>query len=394
MPFHFPMNTIDLRNGNSDTQRVIGIQDGAFEGSSIEKVYLPTPITTFSENAFANCKNLKRITYSKETENNLYYAVFIEQNAFKGCTKLDSLTISSNIIYIEGNAFANCNKDFKLIYTGSSSSWKEKKINPRVTVECNAYTVTYSSNNSITVWFNSKGGSYVASQTISKTTPLRYPTIPTKSGYVFAGWYKDEYYRTPFTFYETLNEDITLYAYWLEVAYGSNIITMNNSTGTTVNYNSSMQYYAFVPLVSQTITIYTTGDCDTRGYLYDSSRNQLQYNDDGGTNYNFNMSYAVLANTVYYIGVSFYSSNTESASTLYLTGSRTVPNSSVTVNPFYSKEVSYGSSYMIPYEYRSGYIFKGYYLEPTFKTQITDAYGASLEPWTFIEDITVYGKYE
>ena len=43
-----------------------------------------------------------------------------------------------------------------------------------------------------TVDFNSNGGTYVASAQVKSGATVSEPTPPTKSGYVFDGWYKSD----------------------------------------------------------------------------------------------------------------------------------------------------------------------------------------------------------
>lgn len=75
-------------------------------------------------------------------------------------------------------------------------------------------------NSTFTVTFDSNGGSEVPSQEIEAGGIVILPDNPTKDGYVFAGWYKDnETFRDMFTFGESgdkVTQDITLYANWLE----------------------------------------------------------------------------------------------------------------------------------------------------------------------------------
>ena len=63
------------------------------------------------------------------------------------------------------------------------------------------------------ITFDSKGGSYVEPQFVTDTTKV--PTPPTKPGYDFAGWYKDD---TQFIFGSNLTENLTLTAHWTEKA--------------------------------------------------------------------------------------------------------------------------------------------------------------------------------
>ncbi len=67
----------------------------------------------------------------------------------------------------------------------------------------------------ITVTFNSNEGSEVASQEIQKGSVAKKPTDPTRTGYVFYGWYlAEDFSGEEFDFDTKLAEDTTLYAKW------------------------------------------------------------------------------------------------------------------------------------------------------------------------------------
>ena len=72
------------------------------------------------------------------------------------------------------------------------------------------------SENTLTVTFEENGGSAVADMDgLSYDVSISEPTAPTKTGYTFAGWYKDENCTTQWDFgSDTVTEDITLYAKW------------------------------------------------------------------------------------------------------------------------------------------------------------------------------------
>jgi len=70
-------------------------------------------------------------------------------------------------------------------------------------------------NNTYTVTFDSQGGSYVGSQTVEHGGKVSRPTAPTKTGYTFAGWYKESGCINAWNFAtDTVTSDITLYAKW------------------------------------------------------------------------------------------------------------------------------------------------------------------------------------
>ena len=169
------------------------------------------------------------------------------------------------------------------------------------------------------ITFNLNGGSGVAPATQISGTAT-YPSIPTRSGYVFAGWYDNQSCTgSPYDFTQDVTADITLYAKWISYS-GTGVLTLNSSQSISVvsKSSSTYHYYAFVPLTDGQITIYTTGSLDTYGYLYDSSKSQLTYDDQAGDGSNFKITYNVTAGTLYYIRPCGW--NTSGTTTIYLQG--------------------------------------------------------------------------
>lgn len=64
-----------------------------------------------------------------------------------------------------------------------------------------------------TVTFNSNGGSDVPRQ-IRANAAATKPADPTRSGYVFAGWYTDEACTAAYDFTQPVRDSVTLYAKW------------------------------------------------------------------------------------------------------------------------------------------------------------------------------------
>ena len=64
-----------------------------------------------------------------------------------------------------------------------------------------------------TVTFNSNGGSDVPGQ-IRANAAATKPADPTRSGYVFAGWYTDEACTAAYDFTQPVRDSVTLYAKW------------------------------------------------------------------------------------------------------------------------------------------------------------------------------------
>ena len=81
------------------------------------------------------------------------------------------------------------------------------------------FVVTLTAKWNATVTFDANGGSAVASQTVREGGTASSPTAPTKSGFIFAGWYTSTdggttLSGTAFSFSTAITADTTLYAKW------------------------------------------------------------------------------------------------------------------------------------------------------------------------------------
>lgn len=66
------------------------------------------------------------------------------------------------------------------------------------------------------VTFHTGAGSAVAPSNVRVGDRVGTPADPVRSGYVFAGWFTDNLYRTQYDFTAAVSEDITLYAKWTQ----------------------------------------------------------------------------------------------------------------------------------------------------------------------------------
>ena len=85
------------------------------------------------------------------------------------------------------------------------------------TTDTDTVTKTTDDTTKYTVTFDSKGGSNVPSQEITKGNKATKPGDPTKDGYIFGGWYSDPYYISEYRFTNKVTKDLTLYAKWNEI---------------------------------------------------------------------------------------------------------------------------------------------------------------------------------
>lgn len=243
------------------------------------------------------------------------------------------------------------------------------------------------------VSFNLNGADgSIEDQTITPTTTLKYPTNPTRTGYLFGGWYDNEDCEgSIFDFTAIVTSDTTLYAKWVKIE-NATAIAINGSANITLN-GKIEQMLMFVPLVSGNITITSSGSYDTFGVLYNADMVALIQDDDTASDgINFHIVYNVTAGKVYYIGARAFSSTTTGSATVSISGNTTVLDGGYTITA--SKDsVVYGSNFTLKLpEAREGYKFLGYADENG--VMYTDSTGASVKVWDKDQDTTLYSVWE
>lgn len=88
-----------------------------------------------------------------------------------------------------------------------------------------------------TVSFNLNTGEELEPQKVTKGELIRKPENPSRSGYVFAGWYLDEQCNNAYDFASPVNSDLILYAKWEEVAKDTYLLTIEYHIGESVKFD-------------------------------------------------------------------------------------------------------------------------------------------------------------
>ena len=135
-----------------------------------------------------------------------------------------------------GESFVNwyevTTKDGEEVLSDKAFNFKTK-INKNIKLKA-----LYEKKETITITFDTKGGSNIDNITISKDTELTLPQEPTLEGYVFKGWVDKN--ETPIYNKVLLAEDTTLYAVWEKVENKKdNPKTENSKTNTSTNNNNN-----------------------------------------------------------------------------------------------------------------------------------------------------------
>ncbi len=106
-----------------------------------------------------------------------------------------------------------------------------------------------------TVTFNYNNDNAAVMQQVEKNTKATQPTTPTKTNYIFDGWYSDEGLQNSFDFNTGITESINLYAKWVEAKTvtfvlnnGSANVTQQVKVGgkATQPTNPTKEHYNFV----------------------------------------------------------------------------------------------------------------------------------------------------
>lgn len=87
----------------------------------------------------------------------------------------------------------------------------------KVDISQNAYSFGFGLTLTYTVAFESNGGTAVDTAKVEVKAQVIKPADPTKSGYVFAGWYTDTELTASYDFNEPVTKNLDLYAKWTEV---------------------------------------------------------------------------------------------------------------------------------------------------------------------------------
>ena len=206
------------------------------------------------------------------------------------------------------------------------------KVTEDATITATATVVTFD--------LNGADGTAPDAQTVTETAGLEYPDIPTRNGYVFAGWYDNAGCGgTPYDFTSQIGNDITLYAKWVQMSASG----YSNKTIDAAVYNSAGNYYSeslsgtnssgvkniyFAALTGGNIKLYySNGNSSTSSYyrIYMSVYNVTTGTTIRSNSYFSNSSFSSLsfnANAGDVIRVSVYRYNTRYSPTfrMYLTG--------------------------------------------------------------------------
>ena len=129
-------------------------------------------------------------------------------------------------------------------------------------------------------------------------SPMNFPDHPREAEYETVAFHA-AYPMSPADYGETFDPVI-------------NTLTLNTWYTATIGSSGGSAYYQFTPSVSGYYTLSSSSGYDTRCDLYNSSWGLLNYDDDSGENYNFQLESWLDAGITYYYKVYFYGTSTGS----------------------------------------------------------------------------------
>ena len=270
----------------------------------------------------------------------------------------------------------------------------------------NTYSLTFEdvSDDSVTVTYDYNYGGVSTYITLTSGSTLSDPFIPTRSGYVFKGWYTDSECTTKYDFTGVIADDMTLYADWTEMqtSYYNNRLQINPGL-----YNSIDNYYSH--------TVYTNTSSTYRDRIYlvanESGAHSIYYkNQYSDSNYlyylqiyNMTTDTTIMSNTSIYdsdydyvsfdceegdiIVISIYYYWYQTYASFYFEGFNAVTSSAIALSYEYSEDssvtnsISYNSTLTLPTPIKTGYTFNGWYDE--------DGNLVESGTWNYTTDLTL-----
>ena len=254
--------------------------------------------------------------------------------------------------------------------------------------QINEYTVTFKdiAEAGVKITYNHNyTGAPNSSVTFNTGDKISRSTDPTRSNYIFTGWYTDSACTERYDFTGTVTTDMTLYAGWVSMS----LIPANtyNKVDPTL-YISSIQTLDVQRYDSYTTCIYIVAEeSGTHTVYYKNSYNNISY----GYNVKINnlttrtviqpdtlvyatayqsYTFTCSAGDVIAISCSRYKSSYSSYLSFYFGGFGSAPSTyaeiasskfSYSKGSVYRDTVTYGENYVLPTPTREGYTFVGWY---------------------------------
>jgi len=170
---------------------------------------IPESVTTLMEGSFESCNTLVSVTIPNTV-------ISIESHVFVNCTGLiEVINYATTPQPINTSVFDNVNIGAVTLRVpaGSEDTYHAAEVWKDFGVITSDQTAQY-----LYIMFNSKGGTPVDAQPLTKGEKAIYPwNDPNRFGYTFGGWFIEDECENGYDFDTAVTSNITLYAKWTEL---------------------------------------------------------------------------------------------------------------------------------------------------------------------------------
>ena len=292
----------------------------------------------------------------------------------------------------------------------TSGTWyNEEDITLTASWTANSYNITFEDvSNEVTVTFDYNCDSYTDyTVNLSGGELLDYPDIPTRSGYIFTGWYTDSDCTEFYSFSEDIESDMTLYAGWVSVHsyyYSYDIIDPSKYTSSSayakISYTSSSTTPTRIYVVANESGTHSVSYANSSSGYYYAQYISIENKTTGETIQSYTYNESTYYTTVSFdcnagdvIAINFYLNYYSGYYVyLYFDGFTSITSTATANSYFYSSdssasiEVDYDEDITLPTPIRTGYTFLGWF--DADGNEYTDGV------WNTTSDVTLYASWE
>ena len=262
--------------------KVYGIASYAFYGcENLKSITISSEIEVVGEYAFSQCTNL--------TDVNLGTGMLeLGSYAFEGCYSLKRIAVSDVLAIVGEGAFNGCYAVTDIYFPGTEELWSYVPIEDYYPYSLDNINVHYNSD---------EIHDYELVETVEPTcTVAGYEKYQCPCGYVRT-------VEIPETGHNYVNGECT------KCEIVPQILNLGETKDVSISQAGTYEYFSFVPESDGKYRLYSTGDFDTYGYIYDESWNNISSDDDGGIGNNFSVIYDFKAGKTYYFCVKLFDSS-------------------------------------------------------------------------------------
>ena len=176
------------------------------------------PVAVIGRNAFLDCADITRVTLPSTITD-------IGENAFTGCSSLTSIVIPSSVLNINTNAFAG--SAVETIYVEQGDATRVRALVAASGFDVSGVAFVESTFCTLTLDPTPGEELEMPNLTMVSGVAIGNLPVPSRTDYVFDGWYTEESEGSLVTEETTISEDTTFYAKWSHVTISETYIDAN-----------------------------------------------------------------------------------------------------------------------------------------------------------------------